>query len=274
MPDFALKLPSALAARARDLRLLGGRVPALLVDPTPDPSRREPPPMLLWMHGRTVDRFLDPGRYLRLMRAGIGVCAIDLPGHGDRLDASRQHRHAMPGVIAEALGEIDAVCDEAVAAGGFDPRRLAIGGMSAGGMIALARLADPEATPRFAAAIVEAASGSWDPLEWGEPDPPGRAFFAARDPIRHAASWRPLPLLVLHNRFDEMVPLAAQRAFVEAISPRYRVDGGVDGASPGSLELVVFDRTGAPQEHAGFGRFAVEAKDRGIGFLAKHLQGR
>jgi len=34
------------------------------------------------MHGRTANKELDPGRYLRLIRAGIAVCAIDLPGHG------------------------------------------------------------------------------------------------------------------------------------------------------------------------------------------------
>jgi alpha-beta hydrolase superfamily lysophospholipase len=267
MPDLDQRLPSALAARSRILRLAGGRVPALLVDPLPSPARRGPPPMLLWMHGRTVDKFLDPGRYLRLMRRGIGVCAIDLPGHGERLDAARHSREAMPQVIAEALGEIDAVCDEAIAAGGFDPRRLAIGGMSAGGMISLARLADAEAPARFAAAVVECTTGSWGPLEWGEVAAADAAAFAARAPIRHAASWRPLPLLALHSRFDEIVPLSSQQAFIDAIATRYAAGGAVPPP-----ELVIFDRTGAPQEHAGFGRFAAEAKERATSFLATHLE--
>ncbi|MGA1392385.1 MAG: hypothetical protein ACO38W_04430, partial [Phycisphaerales bacterium] len=65
MPDFAAKLPASLAARTRDVRLVGDSVPALLVDPVRNGDG--PPPALLWMHGRTVARFLDPGRYLRLL---------------------------------------------------------------------------------------------------------------------------------------------------------------------------------------------------------------
>ena len=30
-----------------------------------------PRPFILWMHGRTADKFLDPGRYLRYVRRGI-----------------------------------------------------------------------------------------------------------------------------------------------------------------------------------------------------------
>jgi len=239
-------------------------VPALLVDPMPAADRPSgPPAMLLWMHGRTVDRFLDPGRHLRLMRAGIGVCAIDLPGHGDRLDPRMQRPEAMPHIVREALEEIDEVLDEAIELGGFDPNRVAIGGMSAGGMIALARLADPVRPRRFAAATVECTSGAWRPLPWW----PLASRIAELEPAAHAATWPPVPLLLLHNRLDEWVPLAAEQAFVDAIRPRYEPPHG----DPADLEFVVFDRTGAPQEHAGFGRRAAEAKDRMVAFLRRHL---
>lgn len=264
MPDLAAKLPASLAARTRDVRLLEGRVPALVVDPVRSDGERTPPPMLLWMHGRTVDRHLDPGRYLRLMRAGIGVCAIDLPGHGDRFDPAMQRPEAMPRIVRQAFGEVDAVIDEAIAIGGFDAGRVAIGGMSAGGMISLARLADPNKPVRFAAAVVEGTTGSWRTLPWW----PLAESIADLEPSQHAGSWNPLPLLALHNRFDEWVPVRSQQAFFEAIKPRYAPPAG----DPSSLELVVFEKTGAPQEHAGFGRFAAEAKDRLVGFLGHHLR--
>lgn len=264
MPDFAAKLPSSLAARTRDLRLLDGRVPALLVDPVRPEGDAAPPPMLFWMHGRTVDRFLDPGRYLRLMRAGIGVCAIDLPGHGGRFDPAMQRPEAMPRIVRQAFDEVDALLDEAIALGGFDRDRVAIGGMSAGGMISLARLADPTKPARFAAAVVEGTTGSWRTLPWW----PLAESIADLEPSQHAGSWNPLPLLALHNRFDAWVPLRSQQAFFEAIRPRYAPPAG----DPSSLELVVFEKSGAPQEHAGFGRFAAEAKDRLIGFLRHHLR--
>ena len=264
MPDFASKLPSSLAARTRDLRLLEGRVPALLVDPLRTEGDRSPPPMLLWMHGRTVDRFLDPGRFLRLMRAGIGVCAIDLPGHGDRLDPALQRPEAMPRIVRQAFDEVDAVLDEAIALGGFDRERIAIGGMSAGGMISLARLADPTKPRRFAAAAVECTTGSWRTLPWWPLAEP----IADLEPAQHAATWAPVPLLALHNRFDAWVPLRSQQAFIDAIRSRYAPPAG----DPAALEFVVFEKTGAQQEHAGFGRFAAEAKDRLVGFLGHHLR--
>ncbi len=266
MPDFSARLPASLAARTRDLRLGARGVPALVVDPTPPAGAQghdAPPPMLLWMHGRTVDRHLDPGRYLRLMRRGIGVCAIDLPGHGDRFDPEMQRPEAMPRILREAFEEIDDVLDEAITVGGFDPKRIAIGGMSAGGMIALARLADPERPCRFAAAAVECTTGSWRTLPWW----PLASRVADLEPAARAASWPAIPLLALHNRFDEWVPLRSQEAFIEAIRPRYEPPVG----DPDALEFVVFEKTGAPQEHAGFGRFAADAKERLVEFLADHL---
>ncbi|MGA1046190.1 MAG: alpha/beta hydrolase family protein, partial [Phycisphaerales bacterium] len=220
MPDFAAKLPASLAARTRDVRLVGDSVPALLVDPIREGEAA--PPLLLWMHGRTVDRFLDPGRYLRLMRAGIGVCAIDLPGHGDRFDPAMQRPEAMPRIVRQAFDEVDRVLEEAIELGGFDPRRVAIGGMSAGGMISLARLASPSKPPRFAAAVVEGTTGSWRTLPWW----PLAESIADLEPAQHASTWSPVPLLGLHNRFDEWVPLRSKQAFFEAIRPRYAPPAG------------------------------------------------
>ena len=77
-------------ARALDERTkretLAGDVPALIAHP----DWETPSPLVFWMHGRTSRKEIDSGRYLRLIRAGIAVCAIDLPGHGDRYEQRLQ----------------------------------------------------------------------------------------------------------------------------------------------------------------------------------------
>ncbi|MFM8784413.1 MAG: hypothetical protein ACKOFI_04520, partial [Phycisphaerales bacterium] len=72
MPQPFGQLPSSRAAMSRTARLAGGEVPALLVHPHLDAATgraTRPAPVLVWMHGRTVSRELDPGRYMRLGRA-------------------------------------------------------------------------------------------------------------------------------------------------------------------------------------------------------------
>ena len=61
------------------------KVPAMLSHP----DWRTPRPTVLWMHGRTVSKEIDNGRFLRFVRAGIASVSLDLPGHGERLDASK-----------------------------------------------------------------------------------------------------------------------------------------------------------------------------------------
>ena len=73
-------LPSRLREVSTEIVL--GDVPCLLVR-----GNDAPRPFLFWIHGRTADKELDPGRYLRYMRRGLNICAVDLPGHGGRFDA-------------------------------------------------------------------------------------------------------------------------------------------------------------------------------------------
>lgn len=274
-PRFAA-FPSALAAQARIVRLGPGEIPALLVHP----DWRSPAPTLIWMHGRTAHKELDPGRYLRLMRAGIACCAIDLPGHGER-PAPRLHSAADTiDVALQALGEVDTVveafADPGLADGApdlFDLDRLAIGGMSAGGMVTLRRLCDPHP---FRCALVESTNGRLG--EMYLPGADGRAAWpvdhapervAALDPSAHLDGFRPIPLLAIHTETDALVPFEMQRRFVEDLRSHY-VASGADGAM---VELVTFRDTGAPQEHAGFGRFGAAAKDSATAFLVEHLLG-
>jgi alpha-beta hydrolase superfamily lysophospholipase len=260
MPQPLGQLPQSVLALSRHA-LLGDGVPALLVHPHLDRDAgraSRPAPVLVWMHGRTVSKELDPGRYLRLARAGIASCALDLPGHGERFDAELQDPARTLEVVERMAAELDAVVADLERSGEHAGCRRAVGGMSAGGMAALVRLTRPHA---FDAALLECTTGSW---RWQR----SRAMFdpvrvAAMDPIEHLAGWRDIPLLALHNQGDEWVPVDGQREFVEAVRAR--------SARPDTVRMAEFAATGAPQEHAGFGRCAPEAKERATRFLAETL---
>jgi len=253
---------------------LGPGVPALVAHP----DWGSPAPVVLWMHGRTASKELDPGRYSRWLRAGIAACAIDLPGHGQRAEPDRQDPAATPGVIEQARREIDPALDDLVRTFGdlFDRDRVAIGGMSLGGMIALRRLCDPH---RFRAAAVEATTGDLRALFGLDGADPAAARDTAygpahdpavvgpQDPAQHLDGFEPLPLLALHSEADEMVPWPGQRAFLE----RLRAHFAGRGADRALIETRTWPDTGAPREHVGFGRHANDAKNGQTAFLARAL---
>ncbi len=259
-------LPSALAQQTRFTRLAG--VPALLAHP----DWTTPAPTLVWMHGRTANKELDNGRYLRLIRAGIAACALDLPGHGERLDPVMQTPERTLDVLEGMLRELDGVVTalgDPTWNGVFDTNRLALGGMSAGGMVTLRRLTEPHP---FLAAAVEGSAGDLARLYTQSP-PPGLRVphpperVAALDPLPRVASWRPIPLLAMHSEADQVVPLACVTGFLAALRLRY----AEAGASPALIELKAWPETGAPQEHSGFGRVASEAKTTFVDFLVRAL---
>ena len=257
MPDLDARLPSSLQAIS-ETRRLGADVPSLVVRPESAPlGGGDRIPFLLWMHGRTATKELDPGRYLRLARAGIGACAIDLPGHGERGTPEDQEPERILDHIEQAIDEIDEIL-RSLGGLGFDLDRAAIGGMSMGGMVAIARLCRPH---RFRAAVLEATSGDWSAQHQ-------RQFFdheatARLDPMTHLDRWREIPVLAVHSKADAWVRFDGQARFLEAL--RDRAD------RPESVELLAFEMTGAPHEHLGFGRCTNEAKSRETDFLVRHL---
>ena len=251
-------LPQTLARNATTLRLADD-VPAFLVRPERSDG---PEPLFIWMHGRTATKELDPGRFIRLMRAGIATCSLDLPGHGERHDDALHAPEAVLDVIARMEQEIDPVLADLRAMGSFDPDRIAIGGISAGGIATLVRLCKPH---DFAGAAVEATTGN---RSFGDPTRfPDIELLSRMTALDHLDGWREIPLLALHNRLDEWIDVESQRIFIEALRARYE--------HPEQVEFHVYDEpTGAPFEHAGFGRFAADAKDRQVRFLERVLRPR
>ena len=234
-----------------------GEVPALVM------SRDETPrPFLLWMHGRTANKELDPGRYLRFVRRGINVCAVDLPGHGERFAKSMQEAEGAFRIVQQMSAEIDGVMRSLRNNPSFDHRRAAIGGMSAGGMAVIGRLIHQHP---FKAAILEATMGQWRSQRHHAmfnqlTDPQ----FNELNPADHLDNWQEIPLLAFHARHDQWVPYAAQNEFISRLKQKY--------ATPDQIEFVTFDHTGAPKEHVGFGRESAFVKEIQVDFLARVLQ--
>ena len=277
MDDRFTKLPRYLEERTKIVRLAGD-VPALVAHP--DPEFSGPAPLVFWLHGRTAHKELDAGRYLRWVRAGIGACAIDLPGHGERAIEGWERPERTLDVLEQAVGEIDAILDELTDptgpfAGAFDRTRIAIGGMSAGGMNALRRLCDPHS---FRCASVEGTTGALRELYLAPEGESGRRRggwpvahdperVAELDPLAHLETFEPIPLLALHSESDEIIPWPTQRKFLEALAGHYRARG----ADPASIGVITWPETGAPREHLGFGRYSNEAKNAQTEFFERWL---
>jgi hypothetical protein len=82
--------------------------------------------------------------------------------------------------------------------------------------------------------------------------------------VDHLDDWREIPLLAVHNRLDEWIRVEGQQTFVSALRDHYE--------DPSLVEFHVYEEpTGAPYEHAGFGRFAADAKSRQVAFLERTL---
>jgi alpha-beta hydrolase superfamily lysophospholipase len=267
----AASLPRSVSDRARFVRLGPDGVPALLAHP----DWATPSPFCLWLHGRTAAKEIDPGRYSRWLRAGIAVCAIDLPGHGKRDGPIRHEPIHTLAAIREAVGEIDGILgalENGESRGLFDPSRAAIGGMSMGGMVALRRLCEAH---RFVCAAVEATTGNLKDLYFPPPEDRAepwpvdhdRAEVASIDPSEHLAGFEPIPLLVMHSEADRMIPWRVQARFIDRLRTHYEARG-----LPASMvETRTWPDTGAPGEHIGFGRVSNDAKNIQTDFLARHL---
>jgi len=262
-------------ARARgwtaDVSWTGG-VPVLLTHPDDawfEPGAAPTPaPLVLWFHGRTADKELDPGRYLRWKRLGIAACAVDLPGHGERRGPRElQEARSTLRVAERAAAEVDVVLQQLmhpVFNGAFDLSRVAIGGMSAGGMTTLVRLTrqgganyacDAGPCHAFRAAILEAAAGDFSVMEGHDFFVPERA--ARLNPIDHLDHVEEVvPTLAVHSAKDAWVPVEGMTRFIDALRVRYQMLGGAER----DARVHVWDQTGAPHEHLGFGKKSNDTK--------------
>ena len=249
------QLPSRLRKFATLERF--GDVPTLIIR-----KDDEPRPCILWIHGRTADKELDPGRYSRYLSRGINVCAVDLPGHGERFAENLQSAEAAFDVVMQMSEEVDSVIQSLEAIGGFDTTRVAIGGMSAGGIAIILRLIHSHP---FKACVLEATMGQWRLSRHHKIfSHLSDAQFNNINPADHLSGWEEIPVLAFHARHDEWIPYPAQEEFISRLKQMYQ--------NPALIEFVTFDHTGAPKEHMGFGRQSAFVKEVQVEFLARVLQ--
>ncbi len=276
-PDDRFKqLPNSLQSKSKHMRL-AGNVPALIVHPDLDKPEQSPCPWVLWFHGRTVSKELDPGRYNRWVRAGIGSIAIDLPGHGERLTNDGHSPTKTIHNLTQAIKEIPAILDSIADLQIFDMTQSAIGGMSAGGMIASRYLCNPKPPHTLLGASLECTTGDLLGLYFPTVFPPdrskpgpwrthhNRAEVQAIDTPTHLQTFKPIPLLAMHNKGDEVIPYELQANFIQTLRTHYENQN----ADPSQIDFITYENTGAPQEHAGFGQYAADAKNKQLAFLKK-----
>ena len=261
------QLPESLKAKSKHMTL-GDNVPALVVHPDFDKSHQTPCPWVLWIHGRTVYKELDPARYNRWVRAGIGTIAIDLPGHGQRLTQDGHSPTQTIHNLTQCVSEIPAILESVAGLNIFDMTKSAMGGMSAGGMIALRYLCNQH---HFLGATIECTTG--DLLGLYFPQTPiksglsrvhhDRAEVEVLDTPTHLEGFKPIPQLAMHNQADEVIPYEVQSRFIQTLKAHYQQHN----ADPDQIQLITFQDTGAIQEHAGFGKYAADAKGQQLTFL-------
>jgi pimeloyl-ACP methyl ester carboxylesterase len=229
--------------RSRDgLRLSGRWLQAERGDTdwTPDPHEA-----VVLLHGYTGSVAPDLVEYGPFLRQTAGVLGLDFRGHGESAD----------GPSTFGMLEVEDVAGALVWLGERGITRLALVGMSMGGMAAIASVAvlgdgslvaadvDPAqpraaiATPRPAIVAVVADSTAPEieiPVANRLPVP-GRRFLAARlfdaagrtlgadlratEPARVVGLVAPVPLLLIHGEADTTVPLADARRLVAAAEP-------------------------------------------------------
>jgi len=257
MVDLGGSFPFSLRRHARWMTLAGA--PAVVMHPDhgdDSATTLRSVPWVLWYHGRAANKELDSGRYLRWLRGGMACVAIDLPGHGERLDPPLQEPRRVLEVVRHAEREIDAIVGSVRRLDGFDPDRVGLGGMSAGGMVSMLRLCRTHA---FMGALFESTTGDWSDGVAGADWPSD--LVRALSPIDHLSAWREIPVLAIHSELDQWVPIGSQRRFLDALRAR--------AAHPELINMLAFESTGAPFEHSGFGRMGGLAKDAGTDFWSR-----
>jgi dipeptidyl aminopeptidase/acylaminoacyl peptidase len=231
------------------------------------PPEPGPPPMLVWCHGGpTGQAIVDWSNRIRYL-TDRGWAVLQ-PNPRGSTGYGRAYAQALRGRWGELdVADVVAGIRHAGRAGWCDPRRVAVGGGSAGGFVALlVAAADPpvvravvsaygvadlfrlaETTHRFERRYVDALCGGL---------PAHAATWRERSPVHRASDIR-VPLLVLQGAVDKVVP--REQADLLAAAVRRR---GVD------VELHVYDGEGH-----GWSRPATVTDDleRVEAFLARHV---
>lgn len=196
-------------------------------------------PLALVLHGLGGRKEKMLSALYELARLGFRAVALDVRGHGERLDAAdletrlqADYLTVMGSIIEGTASDIPRLLDH------FAPSHAAIHGISLGGYITFAALL---AEPRLSVASVAMGSPDWtSPLKRLGVGPGQAAYdrVAALNPLDLSpALLPPRPLLMLHGGLDEVVSPEGVVTLTERLQPLY-------APYPDRLELRLYPDLG------------------------------
>ncbi len=216
---------------------------------------------VLFLHGNAENISTHFANVAWLAKAGFDVFAFDYRGYGR--SAGSPDLEGMHLDTAAALETLLSLPET-------DPDRVMVVGQSLGGAIALTAIARSPYKNRLKALVVEGAFSDYRriareklaafwltwPLQW----PISLAIDDRWRPIEAAAALAPLPLLVIQDEDDQVVPPAHGQALYDAASPpkylwRLPATGHIQAFTTLETQkrLVAFFRALLPQTVSGSG---------------------
>jgi dienelactone hydrolase len=217
-------------------------IPSLRIAPTQGDGPR---PCLVMQHGYGADKYdLAP---IAEVIAGLGFVVIlpDAWGHGERFDPTGpnwSNAFAANYFIDVARHVVDDLAQVVTALRRdptLDPARIVLGGFSLGGITSvIATERDPAVAGLVAIAGGVAPASLMGVLGMATVDEEHRAWAEANDMglAPNAAKLAPRPVLLMHGRRDDRLPVTGTERLFAAAQPAY-------AAQPEQLQLRLYDAT-------------------------------
>jgi uncharacterized protein len=241
---MTMQLPQSFAAGAPETITLGpSAIPALRIAPVAPAAG--PLPCLLLQHGYGADKYdLEA---VGEVTAGLGFVTIlpDAWGHGERFDPKQpNYNNAFSAnyfvdVVRHVIDDLAVIVGALRQDTTIDAARIFLGGFSLGGITAIMAT---ERDPTVAGVIAIAGGVSPASLEaslgMAPVDDGHRTWVAEHDmgAPQNAAKLAPRPVLLMHGRRDDRLPVSGTVRLYEAAQPAY-------ADFPERLQMKLYDAT-------------------------------
>ncbi len=239
-----MQIPQSFSAgEPTEITLGPNAIPALRIAPAAPAAGLLP--CLLLQHGYGADKF-DLAPVAEVM-AGLGFITIlpDAWGHGARFDplvpnyTNAFSANYFVDVVQHVAEDLAVIAEALRADPAIDATRIFLGGFSLGGITAiLATERDPGVAGVIAIAGGVSPASLDASLGMAPVDDAHHAWVAANDMGAPAneAKLAPRPVLLMHGRQDDRLPVAGSQRLYDAALPAY-------AAFPDRLQLHVYDAT-------------------------------
>jgi dienelactone hydrolase len=230
------------AEETREVHLHNGTIPALRTVPK---GATEPLPCLVMQHGYGADKY-DLAQ-VGEVAAGLGFITIlpDAWGHGERLDPSAPNfmnafsTNYFVEVVQHVADDLGTIAAELRGDPTIDPARIVLGGFSLGGITSILAAERDPAVGGVVAIAGGASLASLDGMLGMAPMDPQHAKWAEENDMgasANAAKLAPRPVMLLHGRHDDRLPVGGSLRLYEAAKLAY-------ADQPDRLQLHIYDAT-------------------------------